>query len=272
MQRHVQYCPVSYAAELMGDRWNLLIMREMIGGATRFNEIERCLPKISRSLLAQRLRLLTRQGLIDATPAAGGRGNQYRLTDAGAALEPILLAMGNWAIRWVVGEPRPEELDPNFLMWWLHRRVNHDALPAGRTVVRFDVVSQSRDIFWLVLEDADASLCVKDPGFEIDVHVMADSMAFHRVFAGRITLDTALKDETITVTGNPGLVRRFGSWFCWSPFYDATRALLDEHDADDADDARGRRAGRGNAGLANAGPGNAGQGNAGTPAVVEVGR
>jgi DNA-binding HxlR family transcriptional regulator len=227
MQRHVQYCPVSFAAELVGDRWNLLIMREMLGGATRFNEIERCLPKISRSLLAQRLRLLTRHGLIEAVPVAGGRGNHYRITTAGAELEPILMAMGNWAVRWVVGDPRPEELDAGFLMWRLHRRVNFSEVPRGRTVVRFDLVAETRDIFWLVLQPDEASVCVKDPGFEIDVHVVADSMTFHRVFAGRITLDRAVKDETITITGRTALVRRFGSWFRWSPFYEATRAHLE---------------------------------------------
>lgn len=230
MQRHVQYCPVSFAAELVGDRWNLLIMREMVGGATRFNEIERCLPKISRSLLAQRLRLLARHGLIEATPAAGGRGNQYRMTAAGAELEPILMAMGNWAVRWVVGDPRPEELDPSFLIWWLHRRVNFDELPAARTVVRIDVIGDSRDVFWLVLQPDEASVCVKDPGFEVDVLVVADSMAFHRVFAGRTTLERAVKDEAITITGNAALVRRFGKWFLWSPFYESMRAHLEAVD------------------------------------------
>jgi hypothetical protein len=173
------------------------------------------------------LRLLARHGLIEATPVAGGRGNQYRITKAGEELEPILVAMGNWAIRWVVGDPRPEELDPGFLMWWLHRRVNFSELPEGRTVVRFDVVAESRDVFWLVLQRDEASVCVKDPGFAIDLSVVADSMAFHRVFAGRITLERAVKDETITISGMPALVRRFGSWFRWSPFYEATRAHLE---------------------------------------------
>ena len=187
MQRHVQYCPVAFAADLVGDR-----------------------------------------GLVEATPVAGGRGHQYRLTQAGAELEPILLAMGQWAVRWVVGEPRPEELDPGFLMWWLHRRVNFSALPDRRTVVRFDVVSDTRDVFWLVLQPDEASLCVKDPGFEVDLYVVADSMAFHRVFAGRITLDHALHDGAITISGSPALVRQFGSWFQWSPFYESTRAFLEE--------------------------------------------
>jgi DNA-binding HxlR family transcriptional regulator len=230
MQRHVQYCPVSFAAELVGDRWNLLIMREMVGGATRFNEIERCLPKISRSLLAQRLRLLARHGLIQATPVPGGRGNQYRITAAGAELEPILMAMGNWAVRWVVGDPRPEELDPGFLIWWLHRRVNFEELPDARTVVRIDVTGHSREVFWLVLQPDESSVCVKDPGFDLDVHVVADSMALHRVFNGRITLERAVKDETITITGKPALVRRFGKWFLWSPFYEVTRAHLQAQD------------------------------------------
>jgi len=226
MQRPAQYCPVFFAADLLGDRWNLLIMREMMGGASRFNEIERCLPNVSRSLLIQRLRLLTRSGLIEAVPLEGGRGQRYTLTPAGKDLEPVLLAMGEWAVRWLVGEPRPEELDPTFLMFWLHRRVHFDAVPSKRTVIRFDVVAETRSIFWLVVQPDEASLCTKDPGLEVDVYVVADSMAFQRVFSGRITLDNALADGTISITGPTKLVRTFGRWFLWSPFYETTRAHL----------------------------------------------
>jgi DNA-binding HxlR family transcriptional regulator len=223
---NAQYCPVSFAADILGDRWNLLIMRELMGGASRFNEIERCLPKVSRLLLIQRLRLLTRIGVIDATPIEGGRGNQYQLTPAGKDLEPVLMAMGSWAVRWVVGEPRPEELDPQILMWWLHRRVEFAALPAGRTVIRFDLIAATREVFWLVLQRDEASVCTKDPGFEVDVYLVADSMEFQRVFSGRTTLDAAVEQGTITISGPKAMVRNIGRWFLWSPFYETTRAHL----------------------------------------------
>ena len=226
MQRQAQYCPVFFAADLLGDRWNLLIMREMVGGASRFNEIERCLPNVSRSLLIQRLRLLARSGLIEAVPLEGGRGHHYSLTPAGKDLEPVLMAMGEWAVRWVIGEPRPEELNTTFLIYWLHRRVNFDAVPPKRTVIRFDVVGTAREVYWLVVQPDEASVCTKDPGIEVDVYVDADAMALQRVFAGWITLDEARADETITITGPTKLVRGFGQWFLWSPFYETTRARL----------------------------------------------
>jgi DNA-binding HxlR family transcriptional regulator len=228
MTAHGQYCPVSYAADVLGDRWTLLILREMIGGATRFNEIERGLPKVSRTLLSQRLRHLVRIGILEHLPAPDGRTNEYVLSAAGRELQPIVMAMGDWAVRWVIGEPRPEELDPAFLMWWMQRRVNREELPDGRTTVRFDILGDSRDVFWLVLQRDDTSVCVTDPGLATDVAVEADSLAFHRVYAGRITLADAVKAGTITIRGPSELTRRFPRWFLWSPFYDSTRALVRE--------------------------------------------
>ena len=225
MEHHAaQYCPVTYSAELLGDRWTLLILREVvIGGATRFNEIERGLPRVSRSLLAQRLRQLTVAGLIDAVPLGQRRGYEYRPTPASKDLEPVLKAMGEWAVRWIFGDPRPDELDPSFLMWWMHRRVNFDALPPGRTVVRFDLVTPGRSVHWLVLEPAEASVCTADPGLAVDVQVTADMMDFHRVFAGRLTYADAVRSGSIDVSGPSRLVRQLPSWFAWSPFADSVR-------------------------------------------------
>jgi DNA-binding HxlR family transcriptional regulator len=227
MESHAQYCPVTYAADLLADRWTLLILREVVaGGATRFNEIERGLPRVSRTLLAQRLRHLDRVGLIEAVPLPGGRGHEYRPTPAGKEVEPVLMAMGEWAVRWVFGDPRPEELDPSFLMWWMHRRVNFDTLPPGRTVVRFDLLHPGRSVHWLVLERGDASVCSTDPGLPVAVHVTADMMAFHRVFAGRTTFAEAMGEGTVEVDGPSGLVRQLPRWFSWSPFHDAARREL----------------------------------------------
>ena len=230
VERHGQYCPVSFAADVLGDRWTLLIVRELIGGSTRFNEIERCLPRVSRSLLSQRLRHLERVGLVETFPLENGRGNSYHLTAAGKELEPVLFAMGEWAVRWIIGEPRPEELDPAFIMWWMHRRVNFDELPPGRTVVRFDILDKTRIVTWIVLESGESSICPTDPGFPPSVSVTAESLQLHRVFSGRITLAEALRDETIVLDGPRPLVQRFPRWFLWSPFYEVTQAHLSKGD------------------------------------------
>jgi hypothetical protein len=129
-------------------------------------------------------------------------------------------------VRWLFGEPRPDELDPTFVMWWMQRRVNVDHLPPGRTVVRFDLLSDKRDVYWLVLDGEGGSLCRKDPGLDVDVHVSADALQFQRVFAGRTTLADALGAGTVTIDGPSRLVRQFPQWFSWSPFHDYTRAHL----------------------------------------------
>jgi DNA-binding HxlR family transcriptional regulator len=226
MERHGQYCPVSYAADSLADRWTVLIVREMMGGATRFNEIERLLPNVSRSLLAQRLRHLDRIGIVSATPLPAGRGNEYHLTEAGRDLWPVLEAMGNWAVRWVFGDPRPEELDPTFLMWWMHRRVHADQLPAGRTVVRFDLLDDRRHVYWLVLAPEESSVCQSDPLLPVSVQVTADLAQFHRVYSGRTTFAEAVRHGDITLEGPRALTRQLPRWFAWSPFHDAVRHRL----------------------------------------------
>jgi DNA-binding HxlR family transcriptional regulator len=213
------------AADVLGDRWTLLILREMVaGGATRFNEIERCLPKVSRSLLAQRLRHLERMGLVDVVPMPSGRGHEYHATPPAKELEPVIMAMGEWAARWLFDDPEPDELDSTFLMWWLHRRIHLDQLPAGRTVVRFDLLDAGREVYWLVLERAECSVCVKDPGLPVDLWVTADLTTFHRVFSGRITLADALSSGRVTIEGPGPLVRQFPRWMAWSPLHDAVEA------------------------------------------------
>jgi DNA-binding HxlR family transcriptional regulator len=223
MRSYGQYCPVAQAAEVLGDRWTLLILREMVAGSTRFNELERCLPRISRSLLSQRLRQLARAGLVDAVPLPSGRGSEYHLTPAGKDLEPIILSMADWAARWILDEPRDEDLDPLFLMWWMHRRVNLDRLPPGRTVMRFDLLQPKREVFWMLLSREGVSLCQTDPGFDVDVQVTADCMALQRVFGGWCDL-ADVPDGAIVADGRSALVRQWPSWFAWAPYHGTVEA------------------------------------------------
>jgi len=220
MRTYGQYCPVARAAEILGDRWTVLIIREMSFGVDRFNELQRCLPGISRSVLAQRLKHLERVGLIE-------RGEtDYQLTGAGRDLKPVLQALGHWAASWAFGDPDPRELDPDLLMRWISRHIATDALPERRVVVQFDFAKPRRRRFWLVLDHAEASVCLHDPGFDTDIFVVADTAALYRVYLGRLSLSAAMREGSVAVTGPSTMVRAFPRWFTWSDFAPTVRAAL----------------------------------------------
>jgi len=131
------YCPVARSVEVLGDRWCLLLVREMLRGVDRFNELERSVPGISRSVLAQRLRHLEREGVVDRRVGADGRSTDYRLTDAGYELGAVVGALNDWGVRWRVPDGGPPDLEPDGLMLWVRRHVALDQLPARRVVIGF---------------------------------------------------------------------------------------------------------------------------------------
>ncbi len=223
-----QYCPIAKAAETLGDRWTLLIAREMSFGVRHFNELERCLPGISRSVLAQRLRQMEYAGLIERRAAESGRTIDYRLTAAGRDLKPVLQTLGEWAARWAFGEPDPAELDPDLLIRWISRHIASDRLPDRRVVTQFEFRVPRRRRYWLVLEPDEASVCLHDPGFGVDVFVGADTEALYRVYLGKLTLREAIRDQLVTVEGARSMVRSFPSWFTWSHFAPTVRAAASQ--------------------------------------------
>lgn len=227
MRDYGQYCPVALASAVLADRWTPLIVRELILGSRRFNDIDRGLPGISRSLLMQRLRHLERKGVLERVPISGGRGHEYQLTPAGRDLEVVIMSIGEWAVRWMFAEPEPQDVDPVTLTWWLSRRLDHDRLPGQRVVIEFDFladVGTDPTTLWLILERRDASVCTQHPGFDSDVIVRSTPVNLMRVFAGITTLPKATAAGTVTVVGPPRLTRDLPTWFLWSPFAPAVRA------------------------------------------------
>ena len=107
MRSYAQYCPVAKASEILGDRWTLLIVREMLGGASGFNELQRGLPGISRSVLTDRMRALERAEVIERRTGPKGRTLEYRLSPAGRDLQPVVQAIGEWGATWSFTDPRP---------------------------------------------------------------------------------------------------------------------------------------------------------------------
>ena len=163
MPDYGDFCPVQMAAEVVADRWTPLIIRELVLGNTRFNDIARAMPGISRSLLVQRLRHLERKGVLETWPAPTGRGSEYHLTPSGKDLERVIDSLGRWAIEWLFDDLRPHDVPPTTLMWWMRRRVNVEALPPVRTVVEFRHTAPEPETIWMVIDRSEVSMCLAAP-------------------------------------------------------------------------------------------------------------
>src|SRR5579871_1472312 len=188
MSRYGQYCPVAKSLEMLGDRWTLLIIRDLLFGTRHFNDLERGLPGISRALLAARLRQLHHAGLVEKRHIESGRSTtEYQLTQAGRELFSVIDSLRQWGEVWAFGDPTPDELDPVLLMWWMRNRVEVDRLPSQRVVAQFDFPGAATISFWLILTQQDVTLCLTDPGYEVHLLVTADLAAFYKLWGGRTT-------------------------------------------------------------------------------------
>ena len=226
-----RFCPISLGSEVLADRWTPLILRELIIGSTRFNDIARGLPNISRSRLSQRLRHLERKGVVERWPAPGGRGSEYRLTPAGKDLEQVVMALGLWAVQWLYQDIDPDGIDAVTLMWWMHRHIDSSELPPGRVVVQFDHTAPERTSIWVVLDRGEPSVCVQHPGFDADVVVVGTTRTLGEVFSGMTTWRRALADGALRAEGAPHIIRHLPRWFGSSPFAAAVHTASRRHAA-----------------------------------------
>jgi DNA-binding HxlR family transcriptional regulator len=214
-----QFCPVAKASEIFAERWTPLILRELLCGSHRFSELELGLPGIPRSLLVQRLRTLEDVGIVERRPT-GARKSEYHLTPAGQELFDIVQGLGEWGQRWANREIKPGDLSPSLLMWDMHRRVHVDRLPDQRVVARFDFFGKAKGMFWLVLERPEPSVCLTDPGFEVDLYVEADATALHEVWMGQRRWPEVIKSDLVRIEGPSTLARAMPRWFALSTFAD----------------------------------------------------
>jgi DNA-binding HxlR family transcriptional regulator len=218
MRSYGQFCPVAKAAEIVAERWTPLVLRELLMGSHRFNEIHAGVPRMPRSLLVQRLRTLERADLLERRPGPRGGALEYHLTPAGQALLPVIEQLGQWGQRWLNGELAPHEIDPDLLVWDMHRRLHLDRLPARRVVMQLDLGGLCQRSYWLVADRHEASVCRTDPGFEIDLLVTADTLALHQVWTGRRSLADAMRAEQVQVEGPRDLARAFPGWLALGYF------------------------------------------------------
>jgi len=209
-----QFCPVAMASEVLTERWTPLVVRELLCGSTRFNDLRRGVPLMSPALLSKRLKTLERVGVVDHVDG------EYRLTMAGKELWPVIESMGVWGQRWARGDVIAKHYDASLLMWDIHRNVDPSALPERRVVVHFHLQGSSdrKSHFWLVLESPTVDLCLTDPGHDVDVEVAGHVETMVDYWMGRRDLMGAVKAGDLAVAGPRALVRALPTWFTRSTF------------------------------------------------------
>jgi DNA-binding HxlR family transcriptional regulator len=212
-----QFCPVSKAMELLDERWTMLVIRELVIGSERFNDLRRGLPRMSPTLLSRRLQQLESAGVVERR--VSGKDVRYVLTEAGQELRPVVEAVGAWGTRWI-GELGDIDLDPRLLMWDMHRNIDVDAVPPGRTVMQFrfpDAPLGQRD-WWLVLTPPETDVCDFDPGFDVAVTVSSSLRTMTAVWRGDLDWPSALRSGSLDVQGPEQMRRAVPEWFTLSPF------------------------------------------------------
>lgn len=217
-----QFCPVAMAAEILGTRWTLLVLRELACGSTRFNELRRGVPRMSPALLSRRLKDLEAAGIVTRSPVKGAADVfEYRLTRAGEELKPIIEAVGVWGHRWIETEASLKNLDPNLLMWDIRRNIDPTPMPAEKSVVEFifgDLPASHR-AWWLIVEPGNGvDLCSVDPGFDVDLYLATDVKTMTEIWMGFTPLRHAEKDGRLAITGNRTLAASVSSWLMLSRF------------------------------------------------------
>lgn len=217
-----QFCPVAVAAEVLCSKWTLVLLRELIAGSTRFNELRRGVPRMSPSLLSKRLKDLERVGVLSRVRLSGDAETfEYRLTKAGRGLKPVVEAIGVWGQRWIHKDVSLANLEPSLLMWDMRRRINPKPMPRRRSSIQvvFNDLREAQRNWWLIVEpNKPVDLCSIDPGFDVDLYISTNLRTMTEIWMGYISLAQAKASDNLSTTGSKELERSLSSWLCLSPF------------------------------------------------------
>ncbi|WP_417317229.1 winged helix-turn-helix transcriptional regulator [Emcibacter sp.] len=214
-----QFCPIAKALDILGERWTLLILRELIVGGRRFNELQRGLGMISPALLTKRLTELEKHGLVAKRRIPGQRGYEYFPTSCAEALQPTLFSLGEWGMQWAKENLVEEDFDVDLLMLYLQRSIDYTQLVGRETVIRFEFTDlKQHPLWWLVVNDDRTEVCVKDPGRDVDIFFQTKLRTMCEVWLGHDTYRRALKDEDLSIVGPTSLTRNVTSWLRCSPY------------------------------------------------------
>lgn len=215
-----QFCPVAMAAEIVCSRWTALVLREMLCGSTRFNDLRRGVPRMSPTLLSKRLKELEQAGVISTRPTAQTGIVDYVLTPAGEDLREVVMSLGMWGQRWVESQVSLRNLDPSLLMWDMRRWLKLSPEPDRRSVIQFEYpeLPANRRHFWLIVEGSVVDLCSQDPGHEVDLFVQGSLRTMTAIWMGITTVQAELDAGRLDLSGDMALARSMQQWLGLSPF------------------------------------------------------
>lgn len=218
-----QFCPVAMAAEVVCSRWTVLVLRELLCGTKRFNDLRRGVPLMSPSLLSKRLKELEEAGIVISVPVGRSKTNQafeYQLTPAGENLRPVVMALGMWGQRWIESSLSLKNLDPSLLMWDMRRHLDPTPLPPKRCTIHFlyPELDPAKQSWWLVIDDGEVDLCSVHPGFDIDLYVRSKLRSMTAVWMGLSTVQREVDGGGIELIGDAAIAKAMQSWLGLSPF------------------------------------------------------
>jgi DNA-binding HxlR family transcriptional regulator len=224
MAGYGQFCPMAKATEVIGEKWTLLVLRELFLGTTRFNDFQRAISRMSPTLLAKRLRHLEKCGIIIRKKLSGRSGYEYRLTAAGKELGPLIEILSVWGMRWARGRLTDDELDVEFLMRELQRRLQSEHLPDGETVIclSFNELIKHKS-WWLLVDGNVVDLCTEDPGKNVDLYINSSVRTIVEVWEGDLDMRAALRNGSIKAHGSRHLVQTMPDWFGVCMYKDVRR-------------------------------------------------
>ena len=228
MTGYGQFCPVAKATELLAERWTLLVIRELLMGSRRFNDLARGVPLMAPSMLSQRLKTLADGGIIVRERSNDGHSYEYRLTPAGEELRPLIIQLGTWGQRWSRSRMEAHDLDASLLMWDMRRNLRVDKLPQNNAVIYFefpDAVKGMRQ-WWLVVAEGEVDLCLEDRGVEVDVSLSTSLRTMTQIWMGDLSLAQARAQGLLKVLGPARLVKCLGEWLGASTFAHVMPAIV----------------------------------------------
>lgn len=215
-----QFCPVAMAAEIVCSRWTALVLRELIAGSTRFNDIKRGVPRMSPSLLSKRLKELEAAGIVAARRDESGAVTEYQLTEAGEDLKSVIVPLGTWGQRWVETQLSLRNLDPSLLMWDMRRNLKPTPLPDRRCTVQFEYpeLASAKRRWWLVIDPDGVDLCLVDPGYDLDLQVRCPLRCMTAIWMGHASVRGEVEAGRLELTGDRTLAQSMQTWLGLSPF------------------------------------------------------
>lgn len=212
MKGYGQFCPIAKASEVLGERWTNLVIRELGAGSETFNDLRKGLPLMSPSILSTRLKSLEGTGIIERKERKGNV--RYTLTKSGEELIPIIWELGTWGHRWVRSDLSTDDLDPGLLVWDIHRNLNTDFFKGKRNVIKLEFTDYKSKLrfWWIVIKDDDVDVCMKDPGYDVDLTVSSDLKTLTAVWMGDTTIMKAMREKAVEVIGAAHLKKNIAVW------------------------------------------------------------